>query len=77
MTRVTANTPASSHKHTSTYYYYMWRFGWVFYLVSIVFTGLTFVVSLLAPCSRLAAGVSGAMLANALFWFSLAAALMT
>merc|ERR1711964_888642 len=62
---------------TSTYYYYMWRFGWVFYLISIVLTGFTFLMSLLAPCSRLASGLSGSLLAFSLFWFSLAAALMT
>ncbi|KAH7381837.1 putative SUR7 family protein FMP45 [Cadophora sp. MPI-SDFR-AT-0126] len=62
---------------TSAYYYYMWRFGWVFYLISIVLTGFTFLLSLLAPCSRLASGLSGTFLAFSLFWFSLAAALMT
>ncbi|KAL2065602.1 hypothetical protein VTL71DRAFT_3272 [Oculimacula yallundae] len=65
------------HGTTSSYYYYLWRFGWVFYLMSITLTGLTFITSLLAPCSRLASGVSGLLLAFSLFWFSLAASLMT
>ncbi|CZS91811.1 related to FMP45 Cell cortex protein involved in sporulation [Rhynchosporium agropyri] len=65
------------HNSTSTYYYYMWRFGWVFYLMSICLTGLTFLTSVLAPCSRLAAGLSGVLLAFSLFWFSIAASLMT
>lgn len=62
---------------TSTYYYYMWRFGWVFYLLGLFFDVLAFFTSLLAPCSRLASGFSGTMLAVALFWFTLAASLMT
>ncbi|KAH9211847.1 SUR7/PalI family-domain-containing protein [Leptodontidium sp. 2 PMI_412] len=62
---------------TSNYYYYLWRFGWVFYLMSLVLTSFTFLTSALAPCSRLAAGFSGAFLAFSLFWFSLAASLMT
>ncbi|PVH72803.1 hypothetical protein DL98DRAFT_520319 [Cadophora sp. DSE1049] len=62
---------------TSTYYYYLWRFGWVFYLMSITLTSFTFLFSLLAPCSRLASGFCGFLLAFSLFWFSLAASLMT
>ncbi|RDW61420.1 putative SUR7 family protein FMP45 [Coleophoma crateriformis] len=62
---------------TGTYYFYMWRFGWVFYLMALVFDVLAFFTSLLAPVSRLAAGVSGFVLCIALFWMSLAASLMT
>ena len=62
---------------TSKYYYYMWRFGWVFYLLALVFDVFAFFTSLLAPCSRLASGFSGAVLGFALFWFTLAASLMT
>jgi hypothetical protein len=62
---------------TSTYYYYLWRFGWVFYLLGLFFTVSAFFTALLAPCSRLASGFSGTTLGFALFWFTLAAALMT
>ncbi|PMD14473.1 hypothetical protein NA56DRAFT_583779 [Hyaloscypha hepaticicola] len=62
---------------TSTYYYYMWRFGWIFYLMGLFFTVSAFFTALLAPCSRLASGFSGFTLGFALFWFTLAAALMT
>lgn len=62
---------------TSTYFYYMWRFGWVFYLMGLIFNVLGFFTSLLAPCSRLASGITGLMTLFALFWFSLAASLMT
>lgn len=65
-------------KHTtSRYYYYMWRFGWVFYLMALVFDVFAFFTSLLAPCSRLASGFSGLMAGIALFWMTLAASLMT
>jgi len=62
---------------TSKYYYYMWRFGWVFYLIALIANVVSFFTCLLAPCSRLASGISGFFVANALFWFSLAASLMT
>lgn len=62
---------------TSTYYYYLWRFGWVFYLISLLFTVMAFFTALLAPCSRLASGLSGTILLGSLFFFTLAASLMT
>lgn len=62
---------------TSTYYFYMWRFGWVFYLLALVFAVFAFFASFLAPCSRLASALSGVITFFALFWMSLAAALMT
>lgn len=62
---------------TSTYYYYMWRFGWVFYLLALVFDAFAFLTAIASPFSRLAAGFSGLMVAIALFWMSLGAALMT
>jgi len=66
------------YKHTtSTYYYYMWRFGWVFYLLALVFDVFGFFSALLAPFSRLASAWSGVVVGFALFWMSLAAALMT
>jgi len=73
------NDLVGSHgKHTtSKYYYYLWRFGWVFYLIGLIFTVFAFFTALLAPCSRLASGLSGSTLAFALFWFTLAASLMT
>lgn len=73
-----ASLIGSHGKHTtSTYFYYLWRFGWVFYLVALIFDVLAFFTSLLAPCSRLASGLSGVILAMALFWMTLAASLMT
>jgi hypothetical protein len=62
---------------TSTHYYYLWRFGWVFYLLALFFDVIAFFTSLLAPCSRLASGLSGLVLSIALFFFTLATSLMT
>lgn len=65
------------HGTTSKYYYYMWRFGWVFYLMSFVLAVCGLFSSLLAPCSRLASGLSGLIIASSLFFFSIATPLMT
>jgi len=62
---------------TSKYYYYMWRFGWVFYLLALIFDVFAFFTAALAPCSRLASGMAGLLISIALFWMSLGAALMT
>jgi len=77
-----AGAPAEllgSHgKHTTAYhYYYMWRFGWVFYLMGLTWTVLAFFSALLAPFSRLASGLSGAILVVGLFFYTLGVALMT
>jgi hypothetical protein len=62
---------------TSTHYYYIWRFGWVFYLMGLATTVFAFFTALLAPCSRLASGFSGAVLMFALFFYSVGVSLMT
>lgn len=62
---------------TSKYYYYLWRFGWVFYLVGMASTVLAFFTALLAPCSRLGSGISGSILVWTLFWYTLGVSLMT
>jgi TRAP-type uncharacterized transport system fused permease subunit len=59
------------------YYYYMWRFGWVFYLMSFILAILGLFTALLAPCSRLASGLSGLIIGSSLFFMSIAAPLMT
>lgn len=62
---------------TSTHFYFLWRFGWVFYLMGLFFAVCAFFTSLLAPCSRLASYFASSVLVFALFWFSLGASLMT
>lgn len=65
------------HGTTSKYYYYMWRFGWVFYLMSFVLAVFGLLSALLAPCSRLVSGLSGLIIGSSLFFLSIAAPLMT
>jgi len=75
---VPSSLTGSHAKHTtSTYYYYMWRFGWVFYLMALVTNVLGFFTAILAPCFRIASGITGLLTLGALFWMSLAASLMT
>ncbi|RYP45442.1 hypothetical protein DL768_008210 [Monosporascus sp. mg162] len=62
---------------TSSYYYYMWRFGWVFYLLGLFFTVLAFFIGFLACFGRLGSALSGLTSLTALFFFTLAASLMT
>lgn len=56
--------------------YYLWRFGWVFYIMGFFFTVMAFFAGFLSFL-RIGSGIAGLLTAFALFWFSLAAALMT
>ena len=62
---------------TSSYYYYMWRFGWVFYLIGFFFAVISFFAGFLACLGRLGAALAGLVGLTSLFFTSLAAALMT
>lgn len=62
---------------TSKYYFYLWRFGWVFYLIGFFFTVVGFFTGFLACLGRLGAALSGLTALTALFFYSLAASLMT
>ncbi|ESZ90716.1 putative SUR7 family protein FMP45 [Sclerotinia borealis F-4128] len=65
-------------KNTTAYsYYYMWRFGWVFYLLGLLFTVGAFMVAMLGVCSRLGSVVGSLTTMSALFFFTLGASLMT
>lgn len=64
------------HGTTARYYYYMWRFGWVFYLFSFVFANLAAVTGVLS-CIRIIAGATGLLTLAATFWMTLSACLMT
>jgi len=77
----TDNVPAElvgSHgsNTTSQYYFYMWRFGWVFYLIGLFFGVLTLFTGILS-CTRIGSGLSGMMALVATFFTTLAAILMT
>jgi len=61
---------------TSEYYFYMWRFGWVFYLIGLFFAVITFFTGILS-CTRIGSGLSGLMALITTFFTTLAAILMT
>ncbi|KAI1379917.1 SUR7/PalI family-domain-containing protein [Hypoxylon crocopeplum] len=62
---------------TSFYYYYMWRFGWVFYLIALVFSVLAFFAGFVACCGRLGSAIAGLAALVALFFHTIAVSLMT
>jgi len=62
---------------TSRYFWYVWRFGWVFYLIGFAFTVFAFFAGFLACCGRLGAAISGLLSLVGLFFFTIAVALMT
>lgn len=74
-----SNVPAGlygSHHATSKHYYFLWRFGWVFYLMALFFlVGALFAACL--SCFRIGSGLAGLLCLMAWFWFTLAASLMT
>ncbi|KAK8132249.1 Fmp45p [Apiospora kogelbergensis] len=62
---------------TSSYFFYMWRFGWVFYLMTLFFSVLAFFTGFLACCGRLGSALAGLSTLVALFFYSIAVSLMT
>ncbi len=62
---------------TSFYYWYMWRFGWVFYLLALFFEVIAFFASFLACCGRLGSAVSGFVCLVALALYTIGVSLMT
>jgi hypothetical protein len=62
---------------TSYHYYYMWRFGWVFILITLFFETLAWFAAFLACCGRLGAAISSIVAFVALFFHSLGTSLMT
>ncbi|KEZ39414.1 hypothetical protein SAPIO_CDS10129 [Scedosporium apiospermum] len=62
---------------TSSYYFYMWRFGWVFFLIALFFTTLAFLSSFLACCGRIGSLLASLAALTALIFWTIAAVLMT
>lgn len=62
---------------TSTNYWYMWRFGWVFFLIALFFEVLAFFAGFLALCSRLGSMFTGLLSLVALVFLTVAVSLMT
>jgi len=77
-----ANAPeelAGSHggHTTSSKFFYMWRFGWVFYLLGLFFSTLTFFTGFLACFGRLGAAISGLLAIISLVIYTVGVSLMT
>jgi hypothetical protein len=62
---------------TSATFFYLWRFGWVLYLISLFFMVGAFFTGFLACCGRLGSALAGLASAAALFFYSVAVSLMT
>ncbi len=62
---------------TSYYYWYMWRFGWVFYLLTLFFEVLAFFSGFLACFGRLGSAVCGLVCTIALVLYTVGISLMT
>ncbi|VBB73044.1 Putative protein of unknown function [Podospora comata] len=62
---------------TSYQYWYLWRFGWVFYLIALFFMTCAFLGSWLACLGRLGAGLIATVSSVGLLFLSVAVALMT
>lgn len=62
---------------TSFMYWYLWRFGSVFYLITLFFMVIAFFSSFLACCGRLGSALSGLVAATALLFNTVAVCLMT
>lgn len=58
-------------------YYYLTRFAWPFYLISLFFTVITLFVSLLSLCSRLGSALAISANAISVFFWTIAASLST
>ncbi|KAI9163209.1 Protein SUR7 [Paramyrothecium foliicola] len=62
---------------TSRRFFYLWRFGWVFFIIALFFEVLAFFSGFLACCGRLGAAISSLVSAFALFCLTIAVSLMT
>lgn len=62
---------------TSRRLFYLWRFGWVFFIISLFFEVMAFFAGFLACCGRLGAAISSLVSSFALFCLSIAVSLMT
>lgn len=62
---------------TSKYFYFMWRFGWVSYLMALVFASAGWIVAIVSVWTRVGIGISGLLITSGFFWHSIAASLMT
>lgn len=62
---------------TSKYYFFMWRFGWVWFILALAASAIAFFSGFLACCGRVGAFISSAVSFFALAFWTLAAVFMT
>ncbi|KAL7962634.1 SUR7 domain-containing protein [Trichoderma compactum] len=62
---------------TSFHYFFMWRFGWVFLLMTLFFEVMALFTAFLSCCGRLGAALAFVVSAIALFFFTLAVTIIT
>lgn len=62
---------------TSRYYFYIWRFGWVFYIIALFFTVCALFSGVFACLGRLGARLAGLASIFALVFYTVAVSLMT
>ncbi|KAI0018128.1 SUR7/PalI family-domain-containing protein [Xylariomycetidae sp. FL0641] len=62
---------------TSETYYYLWRFGWVFYLLALFFSVCAFFTGFVACCGRLGSAIAALVSTIALIFSTAAVSLMT
>lgn len=73
----TRNGLAEGFLNNGSYYYYMSRVAWAFYIIALFFAAVALLLSVTALCSRLAAKLTGLMTIIAVVMQAVAAALMT
>jgi hypothetical protein len=62
---------------TSQRLFYLWRFGWVFFMIALFFNVVAFFSGFLSFFGRLGSAVAGSATAFALFCYTIAVSLMT
>ncbi|PHH55945.1 SUR7 family protein FMP45 [Ceratocystis fimbriata CBS 114723] len=68
----------SHGKHTTSHHFwYMWRFGWVFFIITLFFETIALCTSVLACCGRIGSAISSMATGIALFFYAIAVSLMT
>ncbi|KAI5464125.1 SUR7/PalI family-domain-containing protein [Mariannaea sp. PMI_226] len=68
---------AQADHTTSSQYFYMWRFGWVFMIITLFFEVLAFFSGFLACCGRLGSAIAALISTSALIISTVAMSLMT
>lgn len=62
---------------TSSKFFYLWRFGWVFIIITLFFEVMAFFSSFLACCGRLGSAIAYFVASIALLCYAVGVSLMT